>query len=49
MALENQRLEDAMSEMEKEHIDLKMKYATEHERHDALVQKMENLKKSFNS
>ncbi|CCG83355.1 Putative uncharacterized protein [Taphrina deformans PYCC 5710] len=49
MSVENQRLEDAMSEMEKEHIDLKMKYATEHERHDALVQKMENLKKSFNS
>lgn len=48
-SLENQRLEDSLSEMEKELIDLKMRYATKHEEHDILFQKMEGLKKSFNS
>lgn len=48
-SIQNQRLEDAMADMEKEHIELKMRYATKHEEHDALCQKMEGLKKTFNS
>lgn len=48
-SIENQKLEDAMSEMEKELIDLKMRYATEHQEHEIIKKKMEGLKKSFNS
>lgn len=48
-SLENQRLEDSLSEMEKEFIDLKMRYATEHQEHEILSKKMELLKKSFNA
>lgn len=48
-SVENQRLEDAMSEMEHELIDLKMRYATEHQEYEILKRKMESLKKSFNA
>ena len=48
-SLENDRLEDGMSQMEREMIDLKMKYATEHEQYSLLSKKMDDLKKSFNA
>lgn len=48
-SLENHRLEDGMSQMEREMIDLKMKYATEHEQYSLLSKKMDDLKKSFNA
>lgn len=48
-SVENQRIEDAMSEMEQQLIDLKMRYATEHQEHEILKRKMEGLKKSFNA
>ncbi|ORY86862.1 rab-GTPase-TBC domain-domain-containing protein [Protomyces lactucae-debilis] len=48
-SLRNGSLEEQLADMEQELIHIKMAFATEHQNHELLKQKMEGLKKSFNA